>query len=290
MNLRNLIILGSLIISFILSGISATPQSPDINTEVTLPSTSINITIPTIPTTMPTIPESVIEEALQNTYEYIPNLSKLDLKLYLENISQNIVELYQVIDVLDYQASNYLEISQKLFEEIWRLEELSLLYQEDYNALITKENKWSEKAEKYPVATEVWLFLKEEMDYSDYVCAGILGNMMTECGGQTLDLKWDARNKKSGCYGLCQWHPKYHPQMQYTSLEEQLEFIRETFPSILKKYMKIYEKGFTYEQFLELEDPKLIAYIFCVVYERPGSGTHMKRQENAMKAYEFFTS
>lgn len=154
-----------------------------------------------------------------------------------------------------------------------------------------EELKWIARAEEYPVATKVWLFLKEELGYSDYVCAGIVGNMMTECGGQTLKLDWTALNKRSNCYGLCQWHPKYFPELQGADLETQLEFMKASFPSILSKYMgRRYQKGFTYEDFLNLEDPKLVAYIFCAVYENPGPGAHTRRQENAMKAYEYFTT
>lgn len=161
---------------------------------------------------------------------------------------------------------------------------------EPFPQFTAEELKWITRAEEYPVATKVWLFLKEELGYSDAVCAGIIGNMMTECGGQTLNLQWDARNKKSGCYGLCQWHPKYFPELQDTTLEEQLDFAKTSFPKLLSRYMRIYKKGFTYEDFLALEDPCQAAYIFCVVYERPGSGAHTRRQENAMKAYEYFTS
>jgi hypothetical protein len=74
-------------------------------------------------------------------------------------------------------------------------------------------HKWEVRASEYPVATQVWLFLKEELGYSDAVCAGIIGNMMAECGGHTLNLQWNLYNA-SYHYGLCQWSSRYYPEMQ----------------------------------------------------------------------------
>ena len=151
--------------------------------------------------------------------------------------------------------------------------------------------KWKKRYEEYPTATTVWRYLTEDMGYSDYVAAGIIGNMMAECGGQTLELKWNAKNKSSGCYGLCQWHPRYYKEIQGADLGTQLEFIATSFPDALSRYLSVYYKrGFTYEDFLAMEDPGEIAYAFCIAYERPGPGSYTQRRTNAVKAYEYFTS
>lgn len=151
--------------------------------------------------------------------------------------------------------------------------------------------KWEKRYEEYPTATTVWRYLTEDMGYSDYVAAGIIGNMMAECGGQTLELKWNAKNKSSGCYGLCQWHPRYYKEIQGAGLDTQLEFIATSFPDVLSRYLSVYYKrGFAYEDFLAMEDPGEIAYAFCVAYERPGPGSYVQRRTNAVKAYEYFTS
>ena len=52
---------------------------------------------------------------------------------------------------------------------------------------LAEEERWQEKMKKYPVATEVWLYMKD-LGWSDSVCAGIMGNMMSEVGGKTLKL------------------------------------------------------------------------------------------------------
>lgn len=96
---------------------------------------------------------------------------------------------------------------------------------------------YRESYEKYPEATEVWMYLRYGLGYNEYVCAGILGNMMAEVGGGTLDLKYatslklntigtfetpeqiadalkkypikqslDDDNAYSPYYGLCMWN------------------------------------------------------------------------------------
>lgn len=170
-----------------------------------------------------------------------------------------------------------------LAQEEWdAANSLSIIYQEklsEYN--LTKA--WIE----YPVATEVWIHLTQTMGYNEYVAAGILGNMMVECGGMTLNLDWQAVNKSSKCYGLCQWHPMYHQEVQYASLEQQIEYMTKSFPEILKRYAYEYQPNFTYQDFLNLTDAKAAAKAFCYIYERPGT-YHSVREDIAEKAYEYF--
>lgn len=143
-----------------------------------------------------------------------------------------------------------------------------------------------EAAEKYKVAKQVWEYLDKE-GYNDYVKAGIIGNMMTECGGQTLKLDYKAKN--SSHYGLCQWSKKYCKTMYGASLNEQLKYLNKTMKTEFKSYGKRYKKGFTYNQFLSLQDEKAAARAFALCYERPGSKKTTKREKNAEKAYKYFT-
>lgn len=54
-------------------------------------------------------------------------------------------------------------------------------------------------------AERVWDYLRS-LGYSEAATAGILGNMMAECGGQTLDLDPFIIGYTPGfSYGLCQW-------------------------------------------------------------------------------------
>lgn len=61
-------------------------------------------------------------------------------------------------------------------------------------------------------ANQVWTYMKS-YGYSDSVAAGIIGNMMRECGGDTLNLDWDVVGHFNGdeYYGLCQWCLLYTP-------------------------------------------------------------------------------
>lgn len=150
-----------------------------------------------------------------------------------------------------------------------------------------KNAKYAQAWEEYPVATEVWLYLTNAMGYNEYVAAGIIGNMMVECGGLTLDLDWFAVNKYSGCYGLCQWHPRYHQEVQGGDLKAQLEYMYTSFPALISRYAYTYQQNFTYEKFLKLTDVREAAKAFCIIYERPG-GYNTRRGECAAKAYDYF--
>lgn len=140
---------------------------------------------------------------------------------------------------------------------------------------------------KYPVATEVWNYMKA-LGWSDAVCAGIMGNMMAEVGGHTLNLRYDAYDKNKAYYGLCQWSGKYYPQIQGTDLKTQCDFLRDTIKKQIDIYGKRYASGMNYKEFLKLEDPKEVALCFAIAYERCSSATYSVRQTNAVKAYDYF--
>lgn len=76
---------------------------------------------------------------------------------------------------------------------------------------------------EYDVAGQVYEYLNTQ-GMSDIVIAGILGNMMTECGGQTLDLQWDIYGYDgSYYYGLCQWSLYYNPSVDGADITGQSE-------------------------------------------------------------------
>lgn len=151
----------------------------------------------------------------------------------------------------------------------------------------TQAPKPTTNKSKYPVATEVWNYMKA-LGWSDAVCAGIMGNMMAEVGGHTLNLRYDAYDKNKAYYGLCQWSGKYYPQIQGTDLKTQCDFLRDTIKKQIDIYGKRYASGMNYKEFLKLEDPKEVALCFAVAYERCSSATYSVRQTNAVKAYDYF--
>ena len=139
-------------------------------------------------------------------------------------------------------------------------------------------------------ATQVWKYLKS-YGYSDSVAAGIIGNMMRECGGDTLDLDWDVVGHFNGdeFYGLCQWCLRYTPSnFKGATIKEQCEYLRKTIESEFAAYGGNYN-GITYHQFLKA-DTRTAAIAFERVYERCGdySFEDARRADNAEKAYRKF--
>lgn len=147
------------------------------------------------------------------------------------------------------------------------------------------ELEWSAKKEKYPIATEIWLYMKS-LGWNDYVCAGILGNMMTEVGGNTLDIRYWL---KGNYYGICQWSRGYN-KVWGTNLKGQLDFLKNTIKYELNTYGYAYANGFNFEKFLALQDERAAALSFAKCYERCGSAGYAQRQKNATVAYNYFVS
>ena len=140
---------------------------------------------------------------------------------------------------------------------------------------------------KYPVAVEVWNYMKA-LGWSDAVCAGIMGNMMAEVGGQTLNLNYRLYDSSGNYYGICQWSNRYYPQIQGADLETQCNFLRDTIKKEIDIYGKRYASGMNFEKFLQMDDPEEVALCFAMAYERCASWTYDVRQNNATKAYNYF--
>lgn len=144
--------------------------------------------------------------------------------------------------------------------------------------------EWEDKATEYPEATEIWLYMKD-LGWNDYVCAGIMGNLMAEVGGQTLALQVNSKSKSY--YGMCQWNKAYS-NVWDTDLQGQCGFLRDTIQYEIDTFGYAYTKGFDFESFLALTNEKKAAKAFAVCYERCGSGTYQIRQKNATTAYNYF--
>ncbi len=149
-----------------------------------------------------------------------------------------------------------------------------------------EEKYWNKKMKEYPAATTVWLYLKD-MGYNDYVCAGILGNLMAEVGGQTLNIN-PLRNSGNGYYGMCQWSKKYYPKVVGEDLNGQLDFLSGNIKTIINKYGKNYSSDFNYTKFKKLKDEQAAAKAFAACYERCASYTYSQRMKNATVAYNYF--
>lgn len=141
----------------------------------------------------------------------------------------------------------------------------------------------SPKAERlkseYAVAGAVYEYLSER-GFSDPVIAGILGNMMTECCGQTLNLQWDIYTlDDSNYYGLCQWSLYYNPSVEGMSVTDQLDYLMGNIETNMEYF------GGSFSSFCEITDAESAARYFCNYYER-GVGESL-RATNARAALEW---
>lgn len=140
---------------------------------------------------------------------------------------------------------------------------------------------------QYPVASTVWKMLKEA-GYNDYVCAGILGNMMAECGGQTLNLNPYDYSSGGYYYGLCQWNRDAYGYIFGEDVEYQVSALLDTIKYEMDTYGFCYYAGFDYESFLNLTDEQDAALAFAKCYERCGSSYYYIREVNATEALDYF--
>lgn len=153
------------------------------------------------------------------------------------------------------------------------------------------QHYWEEKYKEYPYATYIWLFLTSELKYSDYVAAGLLGNMMVEVGGCTLNIQyWLYSYDNAYYYGICQWNKDDYPDVRGKNLIEQLNYLVETIEYELNTFGFAYARNYKYANFLELESTDETALMFAKCYERCAASTYSYRQKCATIAYNYFVN
>lgn len=142
-----------------------------------------------------------------------------------------------------------------------------------------------EKAIEYEAAHYIWEYLKE-LEYNDYVIAGILGNIMVECGSDSLELQ--VKIDSGTHYGIAQWSKKYYPEIVGASLNDQCNFLRDNIQFEINTFGNKYKKDFNYTDFISLTDEREAALAFAKSYERCGSGSYERRQSCAEVVYNYF--
>ena len=158
-------------------------------------------------------------------------------------------------------------------------------FSEYYDLLLIEEEEaeWEQRYEEYPEATTIWLYLTVEMEYNEYVAAGILGNMMNEAGGNSLNINPSAQNP-AGYYGICQWNSSMYGDVWYCNLVEQLDYLNNTI-----EYEYNCCGNMSYESFCNLTDEREAALSFARSYERCSSESYGRRQNNASTALSYFS-
>lgn len=175
--------------------------------------------------------------------------------------------------------------------EVARVDAIMQQYQADYARLLEEET-WGAKMLEYPTATKIWRIMKEEYGWSDEVCAGIMGNMMAEVAGGTLEYlkRWDTN--EPGGLGLIQWigqrridiREKYNCQVP--TIEQQLEFMRDEMFGTNGVRKQI--SNAQLDAIMNGETPEQIAYNFARYFERCASYSYNCRKGYARIAYNYF--
>ena len=147
---------------------------------------------------------------------------------------------------------------------------------------------------KYPEAQFIWDTMRF-WGWTPETCAGIIGNMMAEIGGGTLDLSdW---NSNGGCgYGLIQWTGGRRDLIKYRygsypTIEQQLIFMRNELFGNKNTTQQV--SGDVLNIIMNTsgnETPESIALAFASYYERCGYSYRYIRQGYARIAYDYFMS
>lgn len=244
-------------------------------------------------------PNTLLKEPIAQAQDPI-NMLK-----YERLFEYSLTELKNIIDQLwkRYYAINYIintalelgwleehdliiQIRQELLQVKNKISLYQKVYEEKYEML--EMAKWEARFIQYPVATEIWLYMKD-LGWSDVVCAGIMGNMMAEVGGGTLNIQYWLYDPSGEYYGICQWYYEYCPVVQGEDLKTQLDYLKSTIKYNIDLFGHIYDVDFNYEQFLNLRNEKEVALAFAKTYERCNSKHYYIRTVYATMALEYFT-
>ncbi len=195
---------------------------------------------------------------------------------HIEQVSAAAYSIEEAINSAEYTP----EAISKMCHEQTRLYGIISYTEAD----IRHYTKWEH--EHYYAAKTFEFFMQQ--GFSPAVASGIIGNMMVETSGGTLNLKPEIYSPGGSFYGLCQWNKSGYPEAHGMSFNEQLSFLMSNIAYEFNTYGRSYKSGFYYESFLNLEDPADAALAFAKVYERCGSGSYSARQKAANIAYNYF--
>lgn len=163
-------------------------------------------------------------------------------------------------------------------------------YQEKYNEF-EEYYKWEMRAKEYPVATQVWLHMKNELGWSDTVCAGVMGNIMAECAGGSFYFDWDVSG--SSGYGMIQWLGGRRDLLfsKYGStpgIEDQLNYVRDELYGVNGIRAQVTDSQL--DAIINAESPEDCAFAFATYFERCASEYRSMRRGYARAAYDYFAN
>ena len=191
-------------------------------------------------------------------------------------IQEELDSIKQQNNELQTKLSEYEQIISGKDAEIQQLQE----------QIVKLENLAAKKVEivvdgNYSQTQQIWDSLKA-LGLNDYVCAGILGNIMAEVGGHTVDISRYATANVNNYYGICQWSGSRKNRLLNdfgTTLEDQIRFLSVELFEVIPKDSSFYN----------MQDEQKAALYFAKYYERCSSKHYSVRQTNATKALKYFT-
>ena len=233
-------------------------------------------------------PEIIVLETIDFTYTEPTNLEEAR-ETYEIALSRNVAafNVYNSLKDLGYSDEHP---AVAMILTVIEATENDCVYYEDTLNTFEKEAAWDKRASEYPIATRVWLYMKNELGYSDIVCAGIMGNLMAECGGcWTQDLDWDINY--SGGFGMIQWLGGRKQQLiskygNMPSVEEQIRFMNDELYGLNGVTKQVTDSQLN--EIMNASSPEECAYAFASYYERCASQHRAPRRGYARTAYEYF--
>jgi hypothetical protein len=270
----------------IVSSVSITVSSPSIleespSTEIPMESTTDTyVTEPSDVPTEPSAPPLIDIPVLYSELEYVEYTSVNDAEEFKNEVSRLIEQLQAAVDSEQYTEGACADMR----AEVTRLTDIVVRI----DANIESIRLWEARYKEYPYATMLWQYLKSE-GYSDIVCAGIIGNFMTETGGHTLALRPHIYDSTGVYYGMAQWSGKYHAEVRGAGFEKQCEYLVKTMKKEFDTFGYKYKTNFNYDTFINMTSPEAAAMAFAKCYERCTPVSYNKRQNGARIAYNYFT-
>ena len=203
-------------------------------------------------------------------------LSGSTIETELDKLLQQNKELETKLSEYESTISEKDKEIQQLKNEVQELKDLS------YKLATASKGLNIEVDGNYNQAQEVWNYLRD-LGLNEYICAGIIGNIMAEVGGHTLDISRWPQYSQGTYYGICQWAGSRKDRLLNdfgTTLNDQVRFLSVELFEVIPKDNSFYN----------MQDEKEAALYFAKYYERCSSKYYGVRQTNATKALEYFTN
>lgn len=263
------------------------------------------------------IQENTDETLTTISEAYIPSEASQEEKkeeevIILENIEVERVEptKYEEANLLLNEATNRYKTAEMIYQGLIDLgyEEthpavvmantdiknikLDIEYYEEKSNILEEQYKWEVRAAEYPVATEAWLYMKNEFGWSDTVCAGIIGNLMAECGGcWTKDLDWSVDTQHG--LGMIQWIGGRRSQLiklygNNPNVKEQLNFMKDELFGTNGVKRQVTDSQL--DKIMNASSPEDCAFAFATYFERCAEQHRYPRRGYARTAYEYFVN